>query len=161
MSRYFFRPYGQDGYLSNFYKTDFEKDGNKYNCSEQAFMYAKCLMFDPTNSGLLREILNETNPGKIKKLGRSVKNFDDVKWNENKYKIMLECCRAKFNQNDKIKQMLCETNEEILYEASPYDKIWGIGYNKEKAEKISPDMYGENLLGKVLMEIREMIINEN
>ena len=156
MSRYFFRAYGTDGYLSNFYKTDFEKDGNKFNCSEQAFMLQKCLMFEPDNTSLIKEILNETNPNKIKKLGRRVKNFDEVKWNEKRYKIMLECCKEKFDQNDKIKQKLCETNDEILYEASPYDKIWGIGYDKETAKNLSPEMYGENLLGKVLMELRDI-----
>jgi len=152
---FFFRPSGYDGYLSNFYPSVFSIDKIVFTCSEQAFMYHKCKYFDENNDTLLSEILHETNPNKIKKLGRSVRNFDDVKWNQVKYDVMLKCVRNKFIQNHNIKEKLLETHPKQLYEASPWDKIWGIGYDKETAIRKNPNRYGQNLVGKVLMEIRD------
>ena len=157
MSLYFFRDKGPDGYLSNFFKTTFQKDGVIFNCSEQAFMFAKCKVFDPNNSTMLENILNETDPKKVKKLGRRVKNFDDQKWNHIKYSIMVEILHCKFNSNEEIKNALLRTKGTQLYEASPYDKIWGIGYGKSTAAKTDPDSFGENLLGKALMEVRDSL----
>lgn len=157
-AKYFFRQYGYDGYLSNFYPVSFSIEKIEFNSSEQAFMYYKCLTFDKNNKELLSKILQEFNPNKIKKLGRSVKNFNEEIWNELKYDIMLKCIREKFLQNHNIKQRLIETHSKYLYEASPWDKIWGIGYDKETAINTNPNKYGQNLLGKALMEIRDEFI---
>ena len=69
-------------------------------------MYYKCLFFEPENKRLLYSILQQSDPRKVKLLGRKVKNFDDVKWNEVKYDIMVKCVRAKFQCNEKYKQLL-------------------------------------------------------
>ena len=68
---------------------------------------------------------------------------------------MVQCLRAKFQQNHVLKEELLKTYPNELYEASPWDKIWGIGYEKHIAVDIDPTQYGRNLLGKALMEIRE------
>lgn len=102
---YFFGQDNLNGYMSNFYKTHFvDKEGNNYNCSEQYFMYLKCLTFDPTNTRLLVAILNESNPSVIKRYGREVKNYDDNILEEERYDIMLEALRLKFTQNEDIKK---------------------------------------------------------
>ena len=72
---FFFRQYGPDGYLSNYYPASFYIDKIEFTCSEQAFMYQKCKYFDGGNEELLSEILQESNPNKIKKLGRKVSCF--------------------------------------------------------------------------------------
>ena len=118
-------------------------------------MYYKCITFDGGNKDLILSILQEFNPNKIKKLGRSVRNFDESKWNAVKYNIMLKCIREKFLQNRGIREKLIKTYPRQLYEASPWDNIWGIGYDKDTAQVRDPETYGQNLLGKALMKIRD------
>jgi len=152
---YFYNLKNKFNYMSNFYKTIFtDKDGIKYNCSEQYFMYHKCKIFDQKNNILLETIITETSATKIKKYGRQVQNFNDIFWKEKRYNIMLEALRLKFNQNEIIKQKLLETKPKILYEASKNDRIWGIGYYDKDAMQIDKSKFGENLLGNALMEIR-------
>ena len=152
---YFYNLKNKFNYMSNFYKTIFtDKDGIKYNCSEQYFMYHKCKIFNPKNNILLETIITETSATKIKKYGRQVQNFNDIIWKEKRYNIMLEALRLKFNQNEIIKQKLLETKPKILYEASKNDRIWGIGYYDKDAMQIDKSKFGENLLGNALMEIR-------
>jgi ribA/ribD-fused uncharacterized protein len=151
---YFYTLKNKFSYMSNFYKTNFtDKDGIKYICSEQYFMYHKCKTFDPNNNILLETILRETSATNIKKCGRQLKNYNDTIWQEKRYNIMLEALRLKFNQNEIIKQKLLETNPKILYEASKNDKIWGIGFYDNDAIH-NKNKFGTNLLGKALMEIR-------
>jgi len=151
---YFFTAHGHNGFLSNFFPIMFYIDNIEFSCSEQAFMYYKCLFFEPENKRLLYSILQQSDPRKVKLLGRKVKNFDDVKWNEVKYDIMVKCVRAKFQCNEKYKQLLINTAPRKLYEASPYDKIWGIGFSASQAKNVTPEQYGQNLLGKVLEQVR-------
>lgn len=159
-SQFFFRPYGRDGYLSNFYPVTFYMNKIEFTCSEQAFMYEKCKYFDGNNQVLLSDILQESNPNKIKKLGRKVRYFSESEWDNVKYDIMEKCLREKFIQNPTLKDKLLNTYPNELYEASPWDKIWGIGYDKDTALDVNPNKYGKNLLGKVLMDIRENLHNE-
>lgn len=152
---YFYGTSGRYGYLSNFYRTTFVVDGITFNCSEQYFMYIKCITFDKDNTALLEDILNETSPTKIKAYGRKVQHYNEKKWSEIRYGVMLRALYYKFDQNPLLKQKLIDTGEKTLYESSPYDRVWGIGMNAEKA--ISVDyINGFNLLGKALMETRSL-----
>lgn len=67
----------------------------------------------------------------------------------------------KFHQNENLKKQLLDTKYDgkIFVEASPYDKIWGIGYKESEAEK-NVDNWGENLLGKILTELRNQLKSE-
>ena len=160
-SIYFFRTNNNYGFLSNFFPITFCINNIEFSCSEQAFMYFKCKYFEPTNNYLLNSILQEYNPHKIKLLGRKVRNFKESAWSEVKYTIMIKCIRAKFECNEKYKQKLIETSPSKLYEASPYDRIWGIGYDSIQAKRVNPKHYGENLLGKALEEIRAEFLVQN
>lgn len=152
---YFYNLNNKFDYMSNFYKTDFtDKNGIQYNCSEEYFMYNKCITFNQNNNKLLQDILTETSPIKIKQHGRKVQNFNDTIWKEKRYNIMLEALRLKFNQNEIIKQKLLDTKPKILYEASKNDKIWGIGFYNKEAIQTDKSKFGKNLLGNALMEIR-------
>jgi ribA/ribD-fused uncharacterized protein len=155
---YFFTPKCEKyGYLSNFYKTNLveEEQDKLFNCSEHYFMYYKCLTFDPTNSELLEKIYSEESSYKVKKLGRQVKHYDDKIWSEKRYSIMINALRLKFTQNKVIKDKLLSTKPKILYEASPFDKLWGIGYSSKNAIIKDTQKYGQNLLGKALMQVRD------
>lgn len=102
------------------------------------------------------KILRANSPDECKKLGRQAGSFDKQAWEDNKVRIVYEGCRAKFEQNPKLKKKLLDTGESIMAEASPYDKIWGIGMDAETAAKTYHDNWpGENLLGRILMTLRD------
>lgn len=143
------------GYMSNFYKSDFvDDDGNRFCCSEQYLMYMKAKTFEPNNTFLLNKILAETSPDKIKQYGRMVKNYVDVVWNDIRYGVMVDGLRLKFSQNQQLKQLLISTGDKMLYEASKYDKIWGIGFSPQDAINTNRELFGRNLLGQSLMQVR-------
>ena len=157
-SIYFYSEFELFGAFSNFSTAYFtDKDGLRYNCSEQYLMLQKCLLFDQNNTELLRKITNSKSPAAIKLYGRQVKNFDENIWSQHKYKIMLQGLRYKFNQNPISEEMLLYTGNKIIYEASKRDAIWGIGYNIYEALRTNKENYGKNLLGKALMELRDEI----
>lgn len=137
--------------LSNFYYAPFWADNQKFLYSEQYFMYRKALLFDDNETA--EKILKETDVKKIKKLGREVKNFDEEIWNAVKENFMFLACYNKFFFNPKLASYLLSTQNAELVEASPFDKVWGIGFDENSAEK-NRDNWGENLLGKVLMKLR-------
>ena len=110
---------------------------------------------------IFHKIMSSKSPKEYKELGRKIKNFSDSKWNENKYQIVLKGNIAKFSQNEKLKVFLLNTGTKILVEASPYDKIWGIGLSADQENIENPLTWrGENLLGFALMEVRDLL-NKN
>lgn len=159
---YFFGNKGKYGYLSNFYTCSFtDENGVEYANSEQYFMYHKALCFDPGNSVLLSQILKEKDPRRIKSLGRSVKHYSDKIWSAKRFDIMLQGLTLKFEQSSELSAKLCATGAKMLYEASPYDKIWGIGIDQHAAMTTAPEHYrGQNLLGKALMIVKERLSHD-
>lgn len=115
-------------------------------------MYQKALLFN--DFGVAEQILNETDVRKIKALGRKVKDFDNELWDKHKEDFMYNACYAKFSQNDELKDFLLSTGNCEIVEASPVDNIWGIGFSSDKAME-NVDKWGQNLLGKILMKVRE------
>lgn len=155
-SVYFYSHTKTFGYMSNFYPSIFtDTNGINFNCSEQYLMYTKAKTFEPTNIQLLNNILNESNPTKIKAIGRIVKNYDENIWDQIRFHVMKNGLRLKFNQNPNLKALLVGTGDKILYEASKNDNIWGIGFDAQNAININKKLFGQNLLGNALMEIRD------
>ena len=160
---YFYGQTRKHGQFSNFYPCNFkDEDGIQYNCSEQYFMYKKVEMFDPDNKELLNLILKEVTPGKIKAYGgkRYLKKFNNKIWEKERINIMETALYLKFSQNDYLKKYLLDTGSSNLYEASHRDAIWGIGFGVNQALKIPKNEYGKNLLGLLLMKIRQRLLNE-
>jgi ribA/ribD-fused uncharacterized protein len=93
----------------------------------------------------------------VKGLGRKVKNFDETKWKTNRVRIVLEGNKLKFGQNEELRQKLIQTEEKTIVEASPRDKIWGIGMGETKAISSGESKWGLNLLGKALMDTRKAL----
>lgn len=138
--------------LSNFYPCKFEFNGKTFNFSEQCFMYQKAILFNDFE--IAKQVLNETDVRKIKALGRKVKNFNNELWDKHKEDFMFNACYAKFSQNSELKDFLLSTSNREIVEASPVDNIWGIGFSSDKAME-NVNKWGQNLLGKVLMKVRE------
>lgn len=95
------------------------------------------------------------------KVGRQVKDFDQIEWDENKFDIVVRGNYLKFTQNKMLMKRLLETKNKIIVEAAPRDKIWGIGLSYKKAIEIPENKWpGKNLLGKALMEVRKYIMDD-
>lgn len=135
--------------LSNFYPSPFMLEKITFPTNEHFYMYRKARFFrdDETAS----KILFAETPRDAKNLGRSVKDFDPVKWKKvciNEMRVGLE---AKFQQNPQLKDYLIGTGRRILVEASPYDTVWGNGLEADHPDAINPDRWpGKNALGKCL-----------
>jgi ribA/ribD-fused uncharacterized protein len=102
-------------------------------------------------------IEKELNPAKVKELGRGIKGYDDKLWECVRLGYMTYCCYLKYSQNADLKSILLDTGDRVLVEASPYDKIWGIGLTEEDAAAGKP-WQGRNLLGQALMDVRRMLV---
>lgn len=152
---FFWGSSGPFGCFSNWFHSEFVDDNNvRYSHVEQYMMYHKALTFDDKDTAL--EVLGTKCPKECKSLGRKVKNFNNDKWDLVKYHIVASACYLKFNQNEEIRKILLSTGDLELVEASPYDRIWGIGFFANEALQ-NVDKWGANLLGKCLMEAREIL----
>lgn len=142
--------------LSQWYECVFYVSGFKYSTAEQYMMASKALIFNDIK--IFNKILVAHTPQEFKYLGKQVKNFDVSVWNAHKDRIVVEGNVAKFSQNPDLKDFLLSTGDKILVEASPYDKIWGIGLDEDNPDAIRPARWlGENHLGFALMTVRDMI----
>ncbi|MCL4134722.1 UNVERIFIED_CONTAM: hypothetical protein GTU68_023988 [Idotea baltica] len=120
-------------------------------------MYYKAKLFDDFE--MMEKIMETTSPARVKKLGRKVKGFDEEIWRKNRRKIVEKVLLHKFKQNKDILVKLLSTKGSKLYEASPYDKIWGIGLVESNARLMDKSRWpGENLLGELLMKVRSKLI---
>ena len=117
-------------------------------------MYQKALFVGDKASA--EQILAEKKPRKQKGLGRKVKNLDIKTYNKCKFDIVVEGNWLKFSGNEHLKKELLSTEDKELVEASPMDRIWGIGFAASFAEAQRAE-WGQNLLGKALMKVRERL----
>lgn len=134
----------------------FTVDGVEYVCAEQFMMAEKARVFGDEET--LRRILATESPRRHKSLGRTVAGYDEAVWEERRFAIVVRGNCAKFTQNPEMERQLLATGEKTLAEASPYDKIWGIGLRADNPAALDPQKWrGPNLLGKALMEVRDKI----
>ena len=142
--------------FSQWYDSPFEVDGKRFTTAEHYMMYRKALLFNDT--AIAKKVLSSTNPGAAKELGRQVKGFDQKTWLAQRFEIVVEGNVAKFGSNPELRAFLLGTGKRILVEASPVDKIWGIGLAENNPDCSNPNLWkGENLLGFALMEARERL----
>lgn len=138
--------------FSNFYLAPFTYKGISFKSSEQAFMYAKAKHFkDELNAA---KILTVSSPKEAKALGRTVTPFNAREWSDVSYAYMVEILLEKFSQNPSLKRTLVSKKDKIFVEASPFDKIYGIGLHwKDPLCLDEKNWKGQNLLGKALNEV--------
>ena len=162
---------GLHGHFSNFSRSDvdtyqftiqglediagghWEKPPKEYSYSsaEQAIMHRKAILMGDYVTA--KYIMQTSNPGKAKKFGRQVKGFDQDVWTDHAPLVAYAVLHAKFSQNPKMKKALLGTRNSILAEASPRDRIWGIGLSAAEAKR-GVAWRGRNLLGRTLMRVR-------
>lgn len=146
--------WGEEPY-TNFTPCEVEWEKIVFRSSEQAFMWAKARHFKDETG--MQKILEAKTPREAKKLGRQVKGFVAEEWYSSSYDLMRSIVKAKFDQHKVYREKLLEFSGEFV-EASPFDKIWGTGYNEAlSAWCISHNVKwpGENRLGKILTELRD------
>ncbi len=151
---FFWKDNEENGFLSNWYPCKFVIDDFEYLHVEQYMMAQKAKLFH--DSARYTAILRATKPRECKQLGKQVTPFDAKTWDAVKYDIVKAGNRAKFEQNPDLKRMLLSTEDAVLAEASPKDKIWGIGLDAQTAMQVDMSEWpGQGLLGRALMELRE------
>lgn len=149
-------------YYSQWAKYDFidESLKIKFTSCEQYMMWNKAMLFKDKDSA--KKIIETNNVKKQKELGRKVKGFDQKEWDKQKFNIIVKGNFLKFSQNKDIQKELLESGVKVLVEASPYDKIYGVGLKWDNDLILDENNWqGENLLGKALMEVREMLRTQN
>ena len=150
----FHNPDEENGYLSNWFLSDFNLNGINYTSMEQYMMYQKAVCFNDTN--IASQILDTNDVAKIKALGHLVSNYDDHHWNGVRQVIIYEGLKAKFSQNPELMKKLKGTGECLLAECAVKDRIWGIGLSMTDPDRLDRTKWkGQNLLGYALMLVRD------
>jgi len=152
----FHNPNEENGYLSNWYLTNFSVDDISYSSVEQYMMYRKAVCFH--DKKIAEQILQTNNVAQIKELGRSVSGYDDNYWNGIRQIVVYNGLLSKFSQNEELKELLLSTKSALLAECAVKDKIWGIGLSMKDADRLDKTKWrGQNLLGYTLMMVREQL----
>ena len=134
----------------------FTENGITYRTAEHYMMARKAQLFG--DEEILEKIIESNSPGEAKKLGRMVRGFEQGVWQSHRCEIVIQGNYLKFAQHETLKAFLLNTNRRIIVEASPRDRIWGIGMGKNNPNAENPIHWqGENLLGFCLMEVRDKL----
>lgn len=142
--------------FSNWHPCKFVMNDVEFNCGEQAMMYHKALFFGDKETA--DKVMAAKTPREQKALGRSVKGFVESDWQQERENIVYDLLLAKFSQNEELKEALLETKGTQLVEASKTDLIYGIGLSEDDPRAQNETQWrGLNLLGKLLMRVRETL----
>jgi hypothetical protein len=103
-------------------------------------------------------VLASGHPSQAKKAGRLVRGFDEATWERERFRIVVEGSVHKFAADGALREFLLNTGDRVLVEASPVDRVWGIGLAADDAAASDPERWkGLNLLGFALMEARDRL----
>lgn len=143
------------GWLSHWYSAKMlDDEGNSFSTVEHYMMYHKAMLFG--DNLVAQDILSLPTPGQAKAAGRRVTGFDKERWTKHREHIVFDGNFLKFSQHDKFKELLLETGNKPLVEASPEDKLWGIGFSAVDAAQ-HRDQWGQNLCGIAIEEVRKKL----
>ena len=146
--------FGPESPFSQWHWSEFMVGEQVFVCAEQFMMHGKAILFGDTE--VAAELFTKSHPRDHKALGRKVKGFDDKIWKREREGIVMAGNRAKFTQNPALLDALMATRGTELVEASPYDKIWGIGLAASDPRANDATKWkGQNLLGKILTKLRD------
>lgn len=116
-------------------------------------MAAKARLFG--DEEIARQVLGARTPGAAKALGRRVAGFDEDVWRAHRFAVVVAANVAKFGRHADLRGYLLGTNNRVLVEASPVDRVWGIGLTADDPRAADPARWrGLNLLGFALMQAR-------
>ncbi|MBP8000660.1 MAG: NADAR family protein [Chloroflexi bacterium] len=143
--------------LSQWYPAVFVVDGVRYATAEHYMMAEKAQLFG--DEDVREKIIAAAHPSLAKNLGRAVQGFTQTTWEQHRFDIVVQGNIAKFGQNPTLKTFLLNTVTRILVEASPMDRIWGIGWSENDPQAQNPEQWrGLNLLGFALMNVRARLL---
>lgn len=143
--------------FSQWYSCTFTVDEQTYSSAEQYMMHQKAVLMDDEESAKLILALNE--PEEIKRIGRHIKNFNQELWEIYCLDVVEKGNMAKFSQNEKLRDELFSTYPKTLVEASPIDRIWGIGLSEKDKRAWNKETWrGQNLLGQILTKVRDKLM---
>ncbi|KAL5427324.1 hypothetical protein PMIN04_001339 [Paraphaeosphaeria minitans] len=158
---YFWKPQDGYGYLGQWFWSPWPHEGDTYKTAEMWMMVGKARLFG--DEDVAREILAAEHPGRQKALRRKVRGFDEGVWDRHKMRIVEEgnCFKITISEDaESLRAMLLATGERELVEGSPMDWIWGVGF-AEKNAGVNRVRWGQNLLGKALMNVRKRLREES
>lgn len=152
----FHNPDEENGYLSNWYPSNFTLNDVKFSSMEQFMMYRKASCFN--DEAVAAQILSTNDVAEIKALGRQVSGYDENMWNGIRQIVVYEGLLAKFSQNGELETKLKATGNALLAECAVKDRIWGIGLSMKDSDRFDKKRWkGQNLLGYTLMMVRECL----
>lgn len=144
------------GCFSQWYGAPFVVNGQRYPTAEHFMMAEKAALFG--DEATRARILVAPSPGTAKALGRQVRGFDEARWAAHRFETVVRANTAKFEQNSACGDVLRSTGARVLVEASPVDRIWGIGLAQDDERARNPIRWrGLNLLGFALMQVRSAL----
>lgn len=152
----FHKPEEENGFLSNWFPSNFKVGKWEYSSMEQYMMHQKAHLFG--DHEIASSILKASEPGTIKQLGRGVRGYNDKVWSGIRQIVVYRGLIEKFSQNEVLKGKLLATEGSMLAECAVQDKIWGIGLSMYDDRRFDIGNWpGQNLLGFALMEVRNSI----
>lgn len=152
----FHNPEEENGFLSNWYHSDFAVNGVRFSSMEQFMMYQKAIYFHDAEKA--QQILATDEVSLIKEYGRQVAGYRENIWNGIRQIVVYEGLMAKFSQNSVLCKKLLDTQDAILAECAVKDLIWGIGLSMRDKKRLEMEQWrGQNLLGYALMMVRNRL----
>lgn len=153
---YFWKPSEENGLLSNSSNHSILWNDMIFKTVEHYYAYQKALLMG--DSSILDIIFNAETPEEAKRLVRSIKIFKRDLWDSMNKQIMFDALFLKANQHEDVKNFIKNTNNSLIVYSCPFDFVWGVGLTKENSKDQST-WNGENLLGKIWMEVRQKILD--
>ncbi|MDN3025196.1 NADAR family protein [Streptomyces sp. S.PB5] len=142
--------------LSQWWASPFVVDGVTYATAEHWMMAQKARLFG--DGAAQQQAVAARSPALAKKVGRLVRGFDETVWERERFAIVVEGSVHKFSSDPGLREFLLGTGQRVLVEASPVDRVWGIGLAATDEAALDPELWrGPNLLGFALMEARERL----
>lgn len=139
--------------FSQWYVAPFDVNGERYRTAEHFMMAEKARLFG--DDAIRQRVLLARTAAEAKKLGREVARFDEEIWRHERFEVVVQANVEKFRQNAALGEFLARTGGRVLVEASPVDRVWGIGLAARHEDAARPALWpGLNLLGFALMEAR-------
>ncbi|MFD5397813.1 NADAR family protein [Streptomyces sp. NPDC127097] len=142
--------------FSQWWPAPFTVEGVRYATAEHWMMAGKARLFGDAEAE--RRVRAARHPQQAKDAGRTVRGFDEETWRRHRFGLVAEGSVHKFGQDAALREYLLGTNSRVLVEASPVDRIWGIGLAADDERAADPARWrGLNLLGFALMAARQRL----
>ncbi len=148
---------GKDDLLSNFHESEFKWKNNFVNTVEKAYAHETAIANNRID--LANDIMRAGSGKEVKKISKTI--YKKKEWEQDKVKVMKAIIKEKVIQVKGVRECLLATGNKVIAEAVPGDGFWSCGLSKTNATKTDPQHWpGKNVLGKLYMELRDEIIEE-